>query len=233
MRSCREALLGSRVAAGPTWSLPLSAPYLDGEELSDEGQENHFLAVPHLLAVHLNAPPQLPPLPSVLHEDLGTQRGGYGGDTALGWWVLPAHPQAWLGTHATHHHPATCFHASAHLHPPGTPRTRGEEQIPTRRVPPTSYWSPAQSRAKPASPAREGRGASAGSRQARRQGRDGAGRVTFHPDVELAQLALQLVLQQAHVLWTVGRTAPISSHPRDPAPCQPTPAGCLTSVYSL
>lgn len=110
-----------------------------------------------------------------------------------------------------------------------------EEQNPTHMVPPTSYWSPAQSRAKPASPAREGRGASAGSRQAgRQQDREGAGHSTFHPDMELAQLALQLILQETHVLGTDRRMDRTHEQPpMDSASCQPIPAGCLTSVYSL
>lgn len=91
-------------------------------------------------------------------------------------------------------------------------------------VPPTSYWSPAQSRAKPANPAREGRGASAGSRQADRQwDRDGARHGTFHPDVELAQLALQFILQQTHVLGTDRRMdRAYEQPPMDSAPCQPS-----------
>lgn len=55
----------------------------------------------------------------------------------------------------------------------------------------------------------------------RQQARDGAGCVTFHPDVELAQLALQLVLQQTHVLGTGGQTVTHEQPPMGPSTLRP------------
>lgn len=52
------------------------AGYLDGQEFSDEGQEDHLLAVPHLFVVGLDASAQLPPLASIPHEDLPHGQGG-------------------------------------------------------------------------------------------------------------------------------------------------------------
>lgn len=60
---------------------------------------------------------------------------------------------------------------------------------------------------------------------------------TFHPEVELAQLCLQLTLQQTHALGGTGtdrtgsNTGPLPSAPPHP---EPAPHGhpSLTSVYS-
>lgn len=51
-------------------------PDLDGEELADQRQEDHFFTVPHLLGINLNPSPEFPPLPAVLHKDL--ERTGLG-----------------------------------------------------------------------------------------------------------------------------------------------------------
>lgn len=49
--------------------------YLYGKELSDKGEEDHLLAVPHLLSVDLDPTPQLPALSAISHKDLyGTDR---------------------------------------------------------------------------------------------------------------------------------------------------------------
>ena len=47
------------------------ALYLDGDEPGDQGQEHHFLSVPALPAIDFDFAFQLPPLPAVLHENLG------------------------------------------------------------------------------------------------------------------------------------------------------------------
>lgn len=40
------------------------------QELCDEREEDHLLAVPHLLAIDLNPTPQFPSLAAILHKDL-------------------------------------------------------------------------------------------------------------------------------------------------------------------
>lgn len=149
--------------------------------------------------------------------------------------VLSVHPRAWPGTHATHHGPATCPPCQR----PPTPPRHPKDHRAGERADPNPYGRTNLILVTSTEPGkacqsckRRQRGISR-QQAGRQRARDGAGCVTFHPDMELAQLALQLVLQQTHVLGTDGRTAPISSHLWDPAPCQPTPGGCLTSVYSL
>lgn len=45
--------------------------YLDGDQSGDQRQEHHFLSVPALLAIHFYFAFQFPPLPAILHENLG------------------------------------------------------------------------------------------------------------------------------------------------------------------
>lgn len=178
---------------------PRRTPYLDGEELGDERQENHLLAVPHLLAVHLDAPPQLPPLPPVLHEDLGKeQRHGDGG---------------------------TGTQDKAHPRPPGTARTAGREgsRSPSISPEPHAPRTGHQHRAGRNLPALQEKAEGHQDKMCRHRAGAVEGRVTFHPDVELAQLALQLALQQAHVLGTRDR-APVTHSPRCRHPPSPPSA---------
>lgn len=54
------------------WEISLSEllQYLDVDEISDEGHEDHLISVPALSGVHFNPSLQLPPLATVPHEDL-------------------------------------------------------------------------------------------------------------------------------------------------------------------
>lgn len=45
--------------------------YLDGNEPNDEGQKDCFFAIPALFAIHFYFALQFPPLPAILHENLG------------------------------------------------------------------------------------------------------------------------------------------------------------------
>ena len=45
---------------------------LNREELTDERHKHHLLTVPHLFAIDLYPASELPPLPTVPHEDLNT-----------------------------------------------------------------------------------------------------------------------------------------------------------------
>ena len=47
---------------------------LDGEEVTDERHKHHLLTVPHLFGVDLDSAAELPPLTTVLHEDLNAHR---------------------------------------------------------------------------------------------------------------------------------------------------------------
>lgn len=44
--------------------------YLDVNKVGDERHEDHIIAIPTLSGVHFNPPLQLPPLPTVPHENL-------------------------------------------------------------------------------------------------------------------------------------------------------------------
>lgn len=53
---------------GKTPTMPL---YLDGNEPNYEGQEDRFFSIPALFTVHFYFALQFPPLPAILHENLG------------------------------------------------------------------------------------------------------------------------------------------------------------------
>lgn len=144
--------------------------------------------------------------------------------------MLSAHP----GPPTTRPKRGTGTQDKAHPHPPGPARTAGREESRSPSVSPKPH-EPRTGRQR-----RAGRNLPALQEKAEgRQGkmcwcRAGAGEgcLTFHPDVELAQLALQLALQQAHVLGTRDR-APVTHSPWCQHPPSPPSAWCLTSVYSL
>lgn len=43
---------------------------LHGQELVDEWLKYNLFTVPHLFSIYLYSPPELPPLPTILHKDL-------------------------------------------------------------------------------------------------------------------------------------------------------------------